>query len=221
MKRRTVTTRILMALVLLTGVGVGAGAESETKIVQGHRWVNMVDGPDKVDQIKLAKVKAAFLVNFLKFTKWPDDVFDQEESPITVCMLGKGPVGEYLEKTIKTVKVHGRSVKLERMNIPLRISYDTTDLYESAIANFRSNVPQCRLIYVVKDETMSVGDLFNDNNLRSTLVVSDDAKILNLGGHLAFLIKNGHLAFTASVMNIEKTDMKVSSKLLRLAQPSK
>jgi len=203
------------------GVFTASGAESVVTTVSWHHSYISKENPGKVDQVKLAKVKVAYIVNFLKFTKWPDDAFEGEQSPIRVCILGKSLVSKYLETTLKTAKVHGRSVLLERMEIPRRSQFNSVELFESKMADFLVRLAHCHMIYITQDDTTAVNDLFNETDLRSTLVIADDPKVLTMGGHLAFLITDGHVSFSASVTNIQMTELKVSSKLLRLARNTK
>src|SRR5436305_844080 len=45
-------------------------------------------------------VKAAFVLNFAKFTEWPATAFSTAQSPMEVCVLGKDPFGKILDDVL-------------------------------------------------------------------------------------------------------------------------
>lgn len=221
MPRRVIPIRLLIGLILSAVVMTTSTTKgSERAISHNEGNVAQEDIP-KVNQVKLNKVKAAFIVNFMKFTNWPDDAFESEQSPIRVCIIGKSPVGEYLETTLKTAKVHGRSLLQERLEIPLRQQFTSDESFESEMADFAVRLTRCHMIYISQDDTPGVKELLGKTDLQHTLVIANDVKMLAKGAHLVFLIKDGHVAFSASVDNINRTKLKVSSKLLQLAQKTK
>ena len=61
------------------------------------------------------KVKAAFLLNFTKFVTWPPAAFEQEQSPISICVLGDDPFGRALDQIVDGEAVNGRKVVIERL----------------------------------------------------------------------------------------------------------
>ncbi len=52
------------------------------------------------------KVKAAFLVNFMKFIEWPAPIAD---APV-LCVYGDNPFGEYIGVILKSSVAHAKNV---------------------------------------------------------------------------------------------------------------
>src|SRR6266545_6136221 len=50
---------------------------------------------------KPSEVEAAFLRNFARYVTWPAHAFAEESSSWNICILGRDPFGEVLEKTFK------------------------------------------------------------------------------------------------------------------------
>ena len=46
------------------------------------------------------EVKAAFVHNFAKFIKWPENAFDRADSPLRIGILGEGPINEHEKKNL-------------------------------------------------------------------------------------------------------------------------
>ncbi len=47
------------------------------------------------------EVKAAFLYNCAKFVEWPNDPSERQNTPISVCILGKDPFGPAIEEAVR------------------------------------------------------------------------------------------------------------------------
>src|ERR1700679_3175966 len=63
------------------------------------------------------QVKAAFLYNFAKFIKWPDDSFPEKNTPITIGILGENPFGTDLEVAVKNRTISGHPVVIKQVLI--------------------------------------------------------------------------------------------------------
>src|SRR6185503_11393157 len=59
-------------------------------------------------------VKAAFLVNFAKFAEWPADSLQARAAAVSICVLGRDPFGDVLEKTAARRSVGGRMIVILR-----------------------------------------------------------------------------------------------------------
>jgi len=62
-----------------------------------------------------AKVKSAYLYNLLRRTTWPDSMFEKDDSPYRVAVLGQDNLEGLLEKIAEKKKVNKRSIQLHRL----------------------------------------------------------------------------------------------------------
>jgi hypothetical protein len=62
------------------------------------------------DQPPEYQVKAAFLLNCIKFIEWPGTAFRSLDSPVCICVLGDDPFGTALDETVAGEVVSGRKV---------------------------------------------------------------------------------------------------------------
>ncbi len=82
------------------GIGAGAGAQEPA-----------ADEPVAYGEYL---VKAAFLYNFAKFTKWPSGTYADASAPLVFCVLGKDAFGRALD-SIAGKRLNGRRVALSRL----------------------------------------------------------------------------------------------------------
>src|ERR1041385_7150817 len=54
------------------------------------------------------QVKALFLLNFTKYVDWPNTVFADAKTPITIGVYGENKFGDDLEKAVSGKSVNGR-----------------------------------------------------------------------------------------------------------------
>ena len=89
---------LLPILCLLLHVANGSAQNSELSIESG--------------------VKAAFVLNFVKFVEWPPETFLTPDTPIKVCVLRQSRFGETLERAARGQLIEGRSVIVLQISTP-------------------------------------------------------------------------------------------------------
>ncbi len=142
------------------------------------------------------RVKAAYLYNFLKFVDWPPEK-GAEASPYIIGVIGEDPFGKELvsigEKTVK-----GR---------PLKIKY------------FKGveDLETCHILFICASEKERIEIILKRLNDMPVLTVGDVADFAQRGGMIN-LVKSGKtVRFEINRDAAEKTGLKISSKLLKLA----
>ncbi len=59
-------------------------------------------------------VKAAFLLNFTKFIKWPSNA-QPSNGPFTICVFGDNPFGRVLDEIVERERIDARPIVVRRM----------------------------------------------------------------------------------------------------------
>lgn len=68
------------------------------------------------------QIKAAFLLNFVRYTTWPKESFADAKAPIVLTVFGRDPFGEILEGTFRGEEANGRKIQVARSKqVPERI----------------------------------------------------------------------------------------------------
>jgi hypothetical protein len=62
------------------------------------------------------QVKAAFLLNFVKFIEWPSEAFQNKQAPVTLRVFGHDPFGSALDDILRGRTVNNRAVVVRRIN---------------------------------------------------------------------------------------------------------
>ena len=144
------------------------------------------------------QIKAAFLYNFAKFVQWPESAFVDPESPIIICILGKGPiVGALQGITGKTVR--GRKII---------ISYSK---------NIRS-VKECHILFVAQSEKNRIKHTINNIKGKPVLTVSDVNNFVKAGGMIGMVRVENKIRFHINLVSAQDSGLTISSQLLKLAQ---
>ncbi len=145
------------------------------------------------------QIKAAFLFNFTQFVEWPATCFSTDKSPFIIGILGENPFGSYLEDMVNGEKVNGH---------PLVVQHFKT-LEEIKI---------CHVLFINLPQTSKLEQVIANLKGRNILTVSDMTDFLQEGGILRFFKKNNKIQFRINPEASKKTNLIISSKLLRLAE---
>jgi hypothetical protein len=143
------------------------------------------------------EVKAAFLYNFAKFVKWPDEL--PAGSPFVVAVLGEDTFEGVLAGTLRGKTVLDRAVEVRRVD---------------ALADAR----RVRILFVAASEKRRLPDVVAALDGASVLTVGDMDGFADQGGMIAFKQKQDTVAFEVNLDQADQAGLKVSSQLLRLAQ---
>lgn len=144
-------------------------------------------------------VKAAFLYNFGKFTKWPPDAFVGTAAPVELCVTRGEPFGDAFNMLINKT-IQGRPLKIR----VLREASDTRS---------------CHILFVSSQEKKKdLKRIFASLRNRSVLSVGESEGFLCAGGIVNFKIKRNKLRFEVNIHAARKMELRISSKLLKLAE---
>ena len=68
--------------------------------------------PAEKSEATLTDVKAAYLLNFMKFTKWPATAFPSDDSPLVITCISNSEFAADLERLMEGKRVDDRILKL-------------------------------------------------------------------------------------------------------------
>ena len=143
------------------------------------------------------EVKAPLLLNFMQFVEWPAGASTNAQAPLLIGVLGEDPFGSILEETIKGETIRGRLLAIKRA----RQIADLTD---------------CHLIFVCRSEETHLREILAALRDCSALTVSDIAPFCRHGGMIGLINEGGRIRFQINQEAAEQSQLKISSKLLRL-----
>jgi hypothetical protein len=155
--------------------------------------------PGAAQVSKEYQVKAVFLFRFTQFVKWPLQAFPTAQSPIVLGVLGENPFGDALELAVRGETVNGRSLNVKEFK----------DVKETG---------DCQVLFISRSETAHLPGIFDALKGRSVLTVGDDDSFSDRGGMIQFVTEGNRVRFKINRKAAEAAQLKLSSKLLRLAE---
>lgn len=142
-------------------------------------------------------MKAVYLYNFAQLTEWPTQPGVSDEA-FNICIAGQDELYGALE-SLRGRMVNGRQLR------PVRLA-------EGADAR------QCHLVYVGDGEGARGVRLLEGVRGHPVLTVTDDAKAARAGAMLVIGQEQRRLSFDVDLDAARRSQLKFSSKLLRLAR---
>jgi hypothetical protein len=157
-----------------------------------------VTSPLAAQTASAAALKAAYLLNFVKFSEWPADALTAG-GPIVFCVIGDDAIEGSLKEIIKgqTVDGHSLVVRHQSLDVSMRSCHV---LYAGGFDTKRST----QLIELVKDA--------------SVLTVGDSEQFPRMGGVAQFFAEDGKMRFAVNLQSMQRARLRLSSRLLQLAK---
>ena len=152
-----------------------------------------------VGQADEYQVKAAFLYNFAKFVEWPDGSFPKASDPIGICILGQNPFEDSLNTVIRGKIWEGRAFAVNLiLDLPPK--------------------SRCQILFVNSSERQRFRSLAPSLKGSGILTVGETPGFIDDGGIINFKVEDGKIRFEINVEAAQHAQLKLSSKLLSLAQ---
>ncbi len=213
---RLMTRRLIpLALLCLAGATTPAAMACAIGIADSEA----VDRtPDPVDEDRELHLRAAFLLNFAKFTTWPDSAFDGPDAKLVIAIVGDDPFGSVLEQTFRRETIRGRSIEVKRVPVPQRGDAESDEAHGRAIAACAAVVARTHLAYFIEATSASTVAVISTMESRITLTVGDRRAAAERHTALALDRDGERIVIHAHRRRIESLGVQVSSRLLGLAQ---
>ncbi|HYD74514.1 YfiR family protein [Ramlibacter sp.] len=143
-------------------------------------------------------VKAAFLYKFAGFVEWPAGTFQRPDEPLVIGVAGNEAVAADLEQIVVGRRVEGRPISVRR----LQADEPAAPLHVLLIGAG----PDER----VREQAAEA--------MGPVLVVTEQPRGLELGGVLNLVAGGGRVRFAASLPAAEARGLKLSARLLAVAE---
>jgi hypothetical protein len=146
------------------------------------------------------KIKATYLFNFPQFVEWPAEAYSSPNSPFIIGILGSDPFGRFLDDLVKGEKVGAHPIEIQR--------------YRSV-----NEIDHCHLLYVSASEEAHFTTVLQKLDHKPVLNVGESSiSFARRGGMISFFPVAGKVRFRVNLEPCETARLKLSSKLLRMAE---
>ncbi len=146
------------------------------------------------------QVKAAFLFNFLNYTRWPKDSFETKQSPIVVAIVGADPFGPVLDATFRGERVRGRPIRIVRMRtVPDKLT--------------------AHMVFCSKPKPEQRKKILQACKARPILLIGESEGFAEDGALINFYLHKGtKVRFEINPAAVQQAKLQVSSELMKLAR---
>jgi hypothetical protein len=143
-------------------------------------------------------IKAAYLFNFGKFLRVPDEPAVSRRTSFDICVLGRNDFGGTLERLTANEQNNG---------LPER----TVNVASAAEAK------DCAILFLSSSEVDRVDGELADLAGAPVLTVSDMPRFLEHGGMIALEMQGNHVRFSVALDAVNRAGLMLSSELLKVA----
>jgi hypothetical protein len=150
-------------------------------------------------QVEEYRVKAFFLYNFARYVEWPAQAFHGPTDPIVICILGQNPFGTALEQAISGKLIGDRALAIRQV---------------SGVQPGSS----CHILYVSAAERKRFRSAAATLRGVGVLTVGEAPGFASEGGVINFKLEEGKVRFEINMDTAGQEGLRISSKLLSLAQ---
>lgn len=141
-----------------------------------------------------SQLKAAFLVNFLKYIEFPPSM----ASTATICLFGRDTLGPYLAN-FEGRSIAGKELRIRRISGPDQLA-------------------SCQLLFIPDTEEARFAIALRWVEAMPVLTVSDADIFTRQGGGIALVRAEGRLQFDVNADALSRVGLKPSSQMMRLAR---
>jgi hypothetical protein len=145
------------------------------------------------------RLKALFLYNFTQFIEWPEAAFKDPKDTLTICVLGPNPFDHELERTVAGKKIDGHALAWRVIGDP-------------------GQAAGCQIVFVSAVATKRAWPLAAGHRASGILTVGESSGFAAGGGVVNFLVKDGRVRLEINVAAAEREKLRISAKLLKLAE---
>ncbi len=150
-------------------------------------------GPAWAEVAPEAQLRAAYLVNFLKYVEWPDG-----SGGATICLAGRDTLGSQLASYEGRI-ILGRELRIRRVTQPDQLA-------------------DCQELFVPEGDEERLDGLLRGGGRPALLTVGESAAFVHQGGGVALLRVDNRLVFDVNLGVLNRAGLKVSPQMLRLAR---
>lgn len=144
------------------------------------------------------QLKAAFLFNFAKFVEWPAERLRPSE-PLVIGVVGDDRFGTALDDVVRGRSVGGRRVTIRRLA-------------------WNDYFAGCHILFISSSELPYLQKILGDVRGLSILTVADFDGFMHRGGTIELKTADRRIQFSVNLGPARDARLKISSKLLNLAQ---
>ena len=145
------------------------------------------------------RVMAAYIYKFTGYVNWPETQFADADTPITIALMDAEPVARELSQITKGRTAQGRAIAIKRLNAG-------------------ESLAGVHILFIGGHAAPRPEHMLRAAQGHPVLVVTDAEGALTRGSMINFVLVERRLRFEVALDNVEKSGLRLSSRLLTVAQ---
>lgn len=143
--------------------------------------------------------KAAFIYNFTKFVEW-EKTETNNTSSFVIGVIGDSPIYEHLLDLAASKTINNKKIEIVKCVVTL------------------PSTCRCQILFVPENVTgKEFKDFMAALTTKNVLIISERKGFLDQGSAINFLIMENRIKFEINISSLNKSNLKASSQLLKLA----
>ena len=142
-------------------------------------------------------LKAAFVYNFAKFTRWPDNTWTEQNAPLVLCTMGSDKLADGL------IQLGGKTIQEHPVT--------TRPLLDD------QNPETCHLLYIAASEQPRYKDILKTMRGKPILTVSELSHFGRTGGIIELYREKDQTRFIINLGVAREAGLVLSARLLGMA----
>jgi hypothetical protein len=145
------------------------------------------------------RLKAVYMLNFLRFTVWPQESFGSTNSPFVIGILGDDPFGNELKTAISGELIDGRKIEIQH--------------FQKVEDGLRSH-----LLFISKSHRLKIGTILEACKGTPVLTVSEVEDFARRGGMINMVLNSGKVDLLINLKSAREVGINITSQLSRRAR---
>jgi hypothetical protein len=145
-----------------------------------------------------SQLRARFVLNFIRFTEWPEHTFAAPDAPLNVCVLG---VADPFDGALDALQ----GALAGQHHIAIRGSVGA------------EQAGDCHLLFAPDSELRRLQSARDAIGRRAVLIVGESEAVLDRGGMIALRNVGRHLSFVVKMGAVRDTALNFSPQMLHAA----
>ncbi len=169
------------------------GSVGHAEIAREGRYDQLAQVPAMPEYL----VKSAMLYHFARFTKWPEQTFQDSDEPFRFCVIGKDPFGPDLDALVRET-IRNRDIVTTRLR---KIHH----------------AKNCQLLFIAQSERKHLQNILDQLAGRPILTIADMENFAKEGGIIELKLVDNKIRFEINLGVAKEVDISFRSELLLLA----
>lgn len=144
------------------------------------------------------QLKALFLLNFVKYVDWPEDVASGTTAPIVIGVLGQDKFNDSLTQVVEGKTINGHTIIIKHFSAD-------------------DDLSRCAILFISSSEDPRLSEILEKTNTLPILTVGEDESFWEKGGIINFTLEEDKIHIEVNLNAAQKVKLQISSKLLSVA----